>query len=96
MALRSVLNSKLVTERFCALPFWGHGRGCSRWRASAWPTACSPTWVVDRLTVWQAAASRESLQVILFGTAITLPAIIGYTVFAYRVFRGKASELSYG
>jgi cytochrome bd-type quinol oxidase subunit 2 len=25
-----------------------------------------------------------------------LPAIIGYTVFAYRVFRGKASELSYG
>jgi cytochrome bd ubiquinol oxidase subunit II len=29
------------------------------------------------------------------GVAITLPAIIGYTVFMYRVFWGKASELTY-
>ncbi len=95
VALRSVLNSKLVTDRFSALPFWatvvvfamaGIGLAYSLF----------PYVVVDRLTVWQAAASRESLQVILFGTALTLPAIIGYTVFAYRVFRGKASELSYG
>jgi len=30
------------------------------------------------------------------GVAITLPAIVGYTIFMYRVFWGKARELSYG
>jgi cytochrome d ubiquinol oxidase subunit II len=95
LALRSVLNSKLVTDRFCALPFWAtvvvfamSGIGLAY--------SLFPYVVVDRLTIWQAAASRESLQVILAGTLLTLPAIVGYTVFAYRVFRGKASELSYG
>jgi len=34
--------------------------------------------------------------VILVGTAVAAPAIAGYTVFAYRVFRGKASALTYG
>jgi cytochrome d ubiquinol oxidase subunit II len=33
--------------------------------------------------------------IILVGTLITLPMIIGYTVFAYRVFGGKAVELTY-
>jgi cytochrome d ubiquinol oxidase subunit II len=33
--------------------------------------------------------------VILVGCAVTVPAIVGYTVFAYRVFWGKARELSY-
>jgi cytochrome d ubiquinol oxidase subunit II len=27
--------------------------------------------------------------------AVTVPAIAGYTVFAYRVFRGKTGELKY-
>ena len=31
----------------------------------------------------------------LWGVMITLPAILGYTVFAYRVFWGKTRELSY-
>jgi hypothetical protein len=34
--------------------------------------------------------------VILIGVAITLPAIIGYTIFMYRVFGGRAQALSYG
>jgi cytochrome bd ubiquinol oxidase subunit II len=34
--------------------------------------------------------------VIFVGVAVTLPAIIVYTVFMYRVFWGKASALSYG
>ncbi len=55
-----------------------------------------PYVVMDRLTVWQAASSTEALEVILAGTAVAVPAIAGYTVFAYRVFRGKASALSYG
>ena len=55
-----------------------------------------PYIVVDRLTVWQAAAAHESLVFIFVGVAITLPAIIVYTVFMYRVFWGRASALSYG
>jgi cytochrome d ubiquinol oxidase subunit II len=34
--------------------------------------------------------------VILIGCAVTVPAIVGYTVFSYRVFWGKAQPLSYG
>lgn len=55
-----------------------------------------PFIVIDKLTVWQAASAHESLVVIFIGVAITLPAIIIYTIFMYRVFWGKARELSYG
>jgi cytochrome d ubiquinol oxidase subunit II len=55
-----------------------------------------PYVVMDRLTVWQAASSPAALKVILIGVAISVPAILGYTVFAYWVFRGKARELTYG
>ncbi len=54
-----------------------------------------PYLVVDRIDIWQAASAPESLKVILVGAAIVLPAILGYTAFAYRVFRGKARELHY-
>jgi cytochrome d ubiquinol oxidase subunit II len=49
-----------------------------------------PYVVMDRLTVWQAASATESLAVIAIGCAITVPAIVGYTIFSYRVFWGKA------
>lgn len=85
-------------------------RGLSRWCWA--PFACNigifmlafgglayslfPYLVIDRITIWQSAAATESLVVILIGTLIVLPAIVGYTVFAYRVFWGKATSLSYG
>jgi cytochrome d ubiquinol oxidase subunit II len=53
--------------------------------------------VIDRLTVWEAAAHPSALLFVLVGTAIVLPFIAGYTVWAYRVFRGKVSgETPYG
>lgn len=55
-----------------------------------------PYLVIDRITIWQAAAAPESLMFILVGTAIVLPAIVGYTVYAYRVFWGKTRALTYG
>ena len=55
-----------------------------------------PYLVVERMTVWQAASAPESLRIIFAGAAVVLPVIIGYTVFSYRVFRGKARALSYG
>lgn len=54
-----------------------------------------PYIVPDRLTIWEAASAPESLIFILVGTAIVLPAILTYTVFAYRVFWGKVRELRY-
>ena len=49
-----------------------------------------PFVVVDRLTIWEAAAHPSSLTVVLAGTAIVLPFIVAYTVIAYRIFSGKA------
>ena len=54
-----------------------------------------PWLVVDRLTPWQAASSPEALWVIFLGVVVVLPVIIGYTVFAYRVFGGKSTALRY-
>ncbi|MFN7085290.1 MAG: cytochrome d ubiquinol oxidase subunit II [Burkholderiales bacterium] len=49
-----------------------------------------PYVVMDRLTIWDAAAHPSSLEAVLTGALIVLPFIVGYTVFSYRVFRGKA------
>ena len=54
-----------------------------------------PYVVPERITIWQAAAAPESLAIILVGTCFVLPVIIGYSFYAYRVFGGKAGELSY-
>jgi len=47
-----------------------------------------PYVVPESLTVWEAAAARDSLFIILIGTCVTLPMIVAYSVFAYWVFRG--------
>jgi cytochrome d ubiquinol oxidase subunit II len=49
-----------------------------------------PYVVIDRLTIWEAAAHPSSLRVVLIGALVVLPFIVGYTVVSYRVFRGKA------
>jgi len=54
-----------------------------------------PYLVADRITYLQAASAPESLKVMLVGISVTLPAILGYTVYSYRVFWGKTRELSY-
>lgn len=54
-----------------------------------------PYVVPEQLTFWEAASAPESLKFILVGVVIVLPAIIAYTLFAYRVFWGKARELTY-
>jgi cytochrome d ubiquinol oxidase subunit II len=54
-----------------------------------------PYLVVDRLDIWQAASAPASLMFILVGVVITVPAIALYTAYSYKVFWGKADELSY-
>ena len=54
-----------------------------------------PWLVVDKITLWQAASAPQALMVIFYGVVVVLPVIIGYTVFAYRVFWGKSTTLTY-
>jgi cytochrome d ubiquinol oxidase subunit II len=54
-----------------------------------------PYLVVDQLTAWQAAAAPASLKFILVGVVVTLPAILAYTIYVYRVFWGEIGELRY-
>ncbi len=54
-----------------------------------------PYLVIDRLEFWDAAAAPGSLKIILVGALVTLPMIVGYTIFAYKVFWGRSTELSY-
>ncbi len=54
-----------------------------------------PWLVIDKLDIWQSASSPEALLVIFYGVLVVLPVIIGYTVFAYRVFWGKTTGLTY-
>ena len=54
-----------------------------------------PWLVIDKLNIWQAATSPEAMTVIFVGACVVLPVIVGYTVFAYRVFWGKSTALKY-
>lgn len=47
------------------------------------------------VTIWEAASAPDSLKFILAGTVVVVPTILMYTFFAYRIFRGKATELKY-
>ncbi|MEO7742433.1 MAG: cytochrome d ubiquinol oxidase subunit II [Usitatibacter sp.] len=49
-----------------------------------------PYVVIDRLTIWDAAAHPSGLKALLVGSVLVLPFIAGYTILSYRIFRGKA------
>jgi len=54
-----------------------------------------PFIVPDKLTIFEAAAARESLLIILVGAVFVLPVIGAYTVLVWRIFGGKARALRY-
>ncbi len=54
-----------------------------------------PDIVPGKLTIYDAAAAPESLSFILIGAAVVIPIILLYTAYSYRVFWGKASDLTY-
>ena len=54
-----------------------------------------PFVVPEKLTIYGAAATPESLLIILAGAVVVVPVIAGYSVFAYVVFGGKARILTY-
>lgn len=94
LGIRVMLGSGRVLGKLCWTPF---ALTVTVFLLGAVGLAYSlfPFVVMDRLTIWQAASATESLAVILAGCAVTVPAILGYTIFSYRVFRGKARDLRY-
>jgi cytochrome d ubiquinol oxidase subunit II len=48
-----------------------------------------PYIVPQSITIWEAAAPENSLIFMLVGVAVLIPLILGYTAWAYWVFRGK-------
>ena len=94
LGLRWLLRQPQVLGRWCALPM---AAVVAVFVLGALGLAYSlyPYVVMDRLTVWQAASSTEALAVIAVGCAFAVPAIVAYSVFAYRVFGGKAQPLNY-
>lgn len=81
-------------DQFCWLPFAAaigifilcfHGLAYSFY----------PYIVPEKMTIYGAAASPDSLMIIFVGAMVVLPCIIGYTIFAYRVFWGKVRDLRY-
>ena len=94
VAVRGLLRSRVVRGPLCWLPFVllivVFVLGFLGLAYSIYPYV-----VIDQLTIWQAASRPAALKVILIGVCISVPAIIGYTVFSYWVFRGKTNELKY-
>ena len=94
VAVRGLRHSRVVRGPLCWLPFVllivVFVLGFLGLAYSIYPYV-----VIDRLTLWQAASSPAALKVILIGACISVPAIVGYTVFSYWVFRGKTDELKY-
>src|ERR1700759_4627934 len=53
-----------------------------------------PYIVPQSITIWQAASPERSQIFMLFGVAVLVPLILGYTAWAYWVFRGKVKPES--
>jgi len=54
---------------------------------SLWPNIIPPS-----VSIWQAAGPPQSLGFALVGALFVIPIILGYTGFAYYVFRGKVGH----
>ncbi len=94
LAVRGLLATRGVRDALCWLPFvlliLVFVLGFLGLAYSIYPYV-----VIDQLTIWQAASSPAALKAILVGVCISVPMITAYTVFSYRVFRGKTGKLRY-
>jgi cytochrome bd ubiquinol oxidase subunit II len=84
LLLRSLANRQDYRPFFLSLALFAlsyAGLGISMW----------PYIVPQSITIWQAASPANSQLFMLFGVAILIPLILGYTAWAYYVFRGKVT-----
>lgn len=54
---------------------------------SIWPYLVPRT-----ITIWQAASNLKTLIFITVGAAILVPVLLGYSMYAYYIFKGKVSD----
>ena len=82
LLLRSLVEQQDHRPFFLSLVLFAlsyAGLGISMW----------PYIVPQSITIWQAASPANSQLFMLVGVAILVPLILGYTGWAYWVFRGK-------
>lgn len=79
---RAVLKNRELAPFVLALCFFG--LGFVGLVAGIWPNIVPPS-----LSIWEAAAPPASQGFVLAGALIMIPAVLGYTIYSYRVFRGK-------
>jgi cytochrome d ubiquinol oxidase subunit II len=87
LLLRSLANKQDYRPFFLTLALFGlsyAGLGISIW----------PYIVPRSITIWHAASPKDSQIFMLFGVAVLVPMILGYTSWAYYVFRGKVKPES--
>jgi cytochrome bd ubiquinol oxidase subunit II len=87
LLLRSLANKQDYRPFFLTLALFGlsyAGLGISMW----------PYIVPRSITIWQAASPENSQIFMLFGVAVLIPMILGYTAWSYYVFRGKVKPES--
>jgi cytochrome d ubiquinol oxidase subunit II len=93
-AIVAVSMLRAITRDRNSKPFWlGIALfflGMSGLGVTIWPYVVPPG-----VTIWDAAAPEKSQVFMLIGVAITMPLIIGYTAWAYWVFRGKVADEGY-
>jgi cytochrome d ubiquinol oxidase subunit II len=85
MLLRSLANRQDYRPFFLSLALFAlsyAGLGISMY----------PFIVPPSITIWQAASPKDSQVFMLFGVAVLIPLILGYTAWAYWVFRGKVGS----
>ena len=51
-----------------------------------------PYIIPEKMTIWEAASTHESLLIIFCGAIVVLPFILGYSAFVYRIFWGKVGS----
>ena len=89
LTLLRALAARRATRAFlCALGIFALGMiGLG---VSMYPHIVPPS-----VTIWDAAAPRRSQEFMIVGVALILPLILGYTGWAYWVFRGKVGTDGY-
>jgi cytochrome bd ubiquinol oxidase subunit II len=79
---RAVLKDKEVQPFVLSLCFFA--LGFIGLVLGMWPNIVPPD-----MSIWDAASPPSSQGFVLVGAAFLIPAVLAYTVYSYRVFRGK-------
>jgi len=79
---RAVLKNRELQPFVLALCFFA--LGFIGLVVGMWPNIVPPS-----MSIWDAASPPSSQGFVLVGAAFLIPAVLAYTVYSYRVFRGK-------